>query len=105
MFKIAELLKFQIVRHANRLSRNSLNFLEDIKGEQEVNIQQLLKKVPEEYHDIILQANVFNEERMERFRKRILDNGGDFTRDMISELENFDMHFKFNIKGSRKEHE
>lgn len=92
--EIKDLFKFQLTRHTNRLSKNILNFLEDVQIEQKSSIDRMLKIVPEEYHDLISQSNIFNNEKLERLRKRILDYGGDFVRDMLNEADFYDIQLK-----------
>ena len=97
-----EYLEFQVNRHSNRLSRGLLNFLEDIRAENEQNIARLKYIIPEEFHSCLDQANVFDENKMQHLRKRILDNGGDFTRDILAELDHYEVQIKFNNKAKGK---
>lgn len=82
------ILEFQSKRHTSRLSRTLLEFIEDIIAEQEQSINRALDNIPEEYHNYVIQSNVLNDEKMERIRKRILDHCGNFSRDIVYEIDN-----------------
>ena len=95
-----ELLDFQIRRHSARYSKGTLTFLEDLQRDHECSIERAKLVIPKEYHDILDQLLVLTDSKMGHIRKRILDNGGDFVRDIQSELENYDVSHKIRNKDN-----
>lgn len=74
--------------------------LEDLQAQQSRNQQELFKHLPAEYHNYVKLANVLTIEQMQHLRKRILDNTNDHKRDLLADLENYEIEFKF--KGEQK---
>lgn len=95
MENVKELCEFQVRRNSTRLSRGLLVLLEDLQAQQKMNQEQLFKMIPADYHNYIKLANVLTDEQMRHLRKRILDNTNDFTRDILSDLQNYEIQFNF----------
>jgi len=88
--------EFQVQRNASRLSRGLLMMLEDLQTQQELNQEGLLKILPSQYHELIKLSNVLTDEKMRHLRKRILDHTNGHVRDILGDLQNFQLEFKFN---------
>ena len=73
---LKDLFEFQIRRNTNRLCRSLLMTLEDINAEEEI----------------------LSQKRMSHLRKRVLDHGNDFIRDLISEVKNYRIDLDFDDK-------
>lgn len=91
--------EFQVRRNSTRLSRGLLVLLEDLTAQQKMNQEQLFKLIPPEYHNYIKLANVLTDDQMKHLRKRILDNTNDYARDILSDLENYQIEFNFKKDG------
>ncbi len=90
--------EFQVNRNMSRLSRGLLSLLEDLKAQQKINEDSLIKALPPEHHNLIKAANVLTEERVKLLRKRILDNTNDHSRDLLADLEYYEIEFNFEGK-------
>ncbi len=84
-----ELLEFQIRRHSSRYSKNLLILIEDLQKEHSLNIDRAKEIIPPEHRGVLDQLNILSDGKVSHIRKRILDNGGDFVRDMEFELKNY----------------
>jgi len=84
-----ELLEFQIRRHSSRYSRNLLVLIEDLREEHSLSISRAKETIPLEYHGVLDQLNILSSGKVSHIRKKILDNGGDFVRDVEYELKNY----------------
>lgn len=67
--------------------------------QQKMNQDKLFSVLPPEYHNYVRLSNVLTDEQMRHLRKRILDNTNDHVRDILSDLENYEIEFKFQPKG------
>ena len=90
-----DFLEFQVRRNTARLARNLLVLLEDIQVRQKTSRDKLLEILPKEYHDYIKLSTMITDEDMKQLRKRILDGTNDQLRDILSDLKNYDIDFKF----------
>lgn len=84
-----DILAFQIERTVASLCKNFLYILEDLQQEHNSHFQKLLDGLPSEYQNIIIQADYFDKDKFSHLRKRILDKGGEFTRDLEEELNKY----------------
>jgi len=91
-------LESQVKRDMARLSRGLLSSIEDLQAQQRINEATLLAALPAEYHNLVKAANVLTEERVKLLRKRILDNTNDHHRELLSNLENYEIEFNFDSK-------
>lgn len=90
------LISIQTSKEVTRLYKTLLELLEDIKSDHEI----MLKKVANAYgQGFANQVNYFTPEKHEQLRKRILDNGNECGRQLLSFLEYFD----FTINKERVE--
>ncbi len=87
--------EFQVRRNATRLSRGLLVLLEDLQMQQKMNQDKLFQVLPAQYHNYVKLANVMTDDQMRHIRKRILDNTNDHVRDILTDLENYEIEFKF----------
>jgi hypothetical protein len=53
-----------------------------------------LKQSIPEHEDLLRQAEYLDEAQLNYLRKKILDNGNDARRELMSYMENFDINFK-----------
>lgn len=91
---LKDLCKFHVQRCSSRLSKNSLELIEDLEIEQLERISKLKDIVPSEFHGYIDQFVLFTEEKKSHIRKRTLDNGGTFIREIFSELDKYKIDLK-----------
>lgn len=98
MQSIKGLVESQVRRDMNRLSRGLLATIEELQAQQRISEAQLLAALPPEHHNLIKASNVLTEERVKLIRKRILDNTNDHSRDLLSNLENYEIEFNFESK-------
>ena len=82
-------------RHVRRLFKDFLYLLEDLHKEHSINFDKLERNVPDEYSDLIAQANYFDYPKMQHLRKRVLDLGNDSIRNSQEDFENYTVIFKF----------
>jgi len=88
--KLKELLEFQINRNIINLYKSFLIILEDIQDEHQSNFDKLKNAIPEN-NELIDQANYWDESKMEYIRKKVLDQGNNTQREILSHLEKFDL--------------
>lgn len=86
-------IQFKINRNISRITKDFLNLLEDCFAETQENFTKLQNSLPNESF-IIGQGNTLTEDKFKRLRKRILDIGGDVSRELISELDKLEIKFK-----------
>ncbi len=99
MENIKDLCEVQIRRNVTRLSRGLLVLLEDLQTQQRINQDKLLEILPAEYHNYVKLSNVLTEDKVKHLRKRILDNTNDHVRDILFDLENYQIEFNFKKTG------
>ncbi len=86
-----DILAFQAQRAISALCKNFLNIVEDLQEEYDRyfednklggtgSISDIIQKPPE---------NFLNERHFDHLRKRILDKGGDATRDLLEEFQKY----------------
>ena len=82
-------------RNTTTLFKGFLMMLEDLQKEHEINFNKLRKNLPDEYAAIIDQADYFDEDKVQHFRKRTLDIGNEAIRNITGGFENFTIDFEF----------
>lgn len=88
--KLKELLEFQINRNIINLYKHFLIIIEDVQDQHKNNFEKLKTALPEN-EQLISQADYFDDSRMEFIRKQILDLGNDARREIINQLEQFNL--------------
>ena len=99
MENVKDMCEFQVRRNVTRLSRGLLMLLEDLQAQQRINNQKLCEVLPAEYHNYVKLSAVLTDDQMRHLRKRILDNTNDHVRDILSDLENYEIEFNFRQKS------
>tara|TARA_Y100001938_G_scaffold147133_1_gene227664 strand:+ start:1529 stop:1855 length:327 start_codon:yes stop_codon:yes gene_type:complete len=91
--KLNELLEFQVNRNIINLYKSFLIMMEDLHQQHKREFTKLKMALPEEA-DLIEQANYWDEERMDHLRKRILDSGNHSLRELVGQIEQFQLTSK-----------
>jgi hypothetical protein len=87
----------------SRKSNKSISFLfkqyllliEDLKFEHDQFVKKIKQEIPSEHHNIIDNAETFNDEKLCRIRKKVLDIGNETIRSLDNELNDFSVNFVF----------
>jgi hypothetical protein len=93
MKKERELLEFQVLRTIVNLYKGFLLTIEDLNKDHKMQFDKLKQSIPE-HEDLLRQAEYLDEAQLNYLRKKILDNGNDARRELMSYMENFDINFK-----------
>jgi len=91
--KFKELLEFQVNRNIINLYKSFLIIMEDMHDQHSNNYKKLKRALPKNA-ELIDQADYWDESRMEFLRKKVLDNGNDALREIIGQLEQFNITIK-----------
>ena len=91
--RLKELLEFQINRNIINLYKSFLVMLEDMHDQHHNSFGKLKRALPED-RDLIDQADYWDEGRMEYLRKKILDSGNHSLREIMGQLEQFNLTIK-----------
>tara|TARA_R100000808_G_C2149557_1_gene157978 strand:+ start:1358 stop:1645 length:288 start_codon:yes stop_codon:yes gene_type:complete len=91
--KLKELLEFQINRNIINLYKSFLVTLEDIHDQHGNSFYKLKRALPEN-SDLISQADYWDEGRMDYLRKKVLDSGNDALREIMGQLDQFELTVK-----------
>ncbi len=91
--QLSELLEFQVNRNIINLYKSFLVMMEDMHHQHEGSFRKLKSALPDNI-DLIDQADYWDEERMDYIRKKILDQGNDSLREIIGQLEKFNLTAK-----------
>jgi len=91
--QLKELLEFQINSNIINLYKSFLIMMEDMHDQHDNNFRKLKQALPEEI-DLIDQADYWDDSRMDYLRKKILDKGNDSLREIISQIEQFNLTTK-----------
>lgn len=83
-----DILSFQVQRSISSLCKNFLNMLEDLSEEYERYFEN-----PEEPPE-----NFLDNKHFDHLRKRVLDKGGDTARDLIEELNKYEVRLSEKVK-------
>lgn len=86
--KEKEILAFQLQRNVSMLCKNFLIILEDLQEEYDRYFLENTKGIkliapPEEF---------LSDKHFDHLRKRILDRGGEITRDLLQELDKYEVN-------------
>ena len=92
----SQLLEDVCSKNTTTLFKGFLHLVEDLKNEHDSHYGKLMSSVPEEYHDLLTQANYFDDDKMQHLRKRILDIGNESLRNILYEVQHFTITFDFN---------
>lgn len=90
-----DLLRFQVRRNVTGLYKSFLILLEDLEQDQKIQFSKLKESMPE-YKKLLDQAEFLDSGKSNYIRKKILDAGNGTIRELISELENYDVNFSEN---------
>ena len=77
------------------LFKQYLSLIEDLKFEHDQFLKKIKQEIPSEHHNVIDNADNFNDEKMTRIRKRVLDIGNETIRSLDNELNDFTVNFVF----------
>lgn len=91
--KLKELLNFQVNRNVINLYKSFLIIMEDMHDQHRSNHAKLKQALPDNA-ELINQADYWDESRMEYLRKKILDNGNDALREIIGQIDQFNLTIK-----------
>lgn len=91
MSENSDIIEFQIRRNINRLCRNLLVVIEDLKFQQQEMLRRILPDLEPDIRTKITLTHILSDPQMAHIRKRILDNGNDIARDLILEIDNFEI--------------
>lgn len=91
--KLSELLEFQVNRNVINLYKSFLIMTEDLHQQHKSSFTKLKMALPDDI-GIIEQADYWDEERMEHMRKRILDIGNHSLRELVGQIEQFNLTTK-----------
>ena len=94
-FNANDLLRFQVRRNVTGLYKSFLILIEDLERDQEIQFSKLKESMPE-YKALLEQAEFLDSGKSNYIRKKILDAGNGAIREIISELENYDVNFSEN---------
>ena len=71
---------FNIENEIRLLAKAFLELLEDVKGEQDSNLEKLSKIMKEEFSPVLPFLAVIDESKYSQLRKRVLDKSNDLIR-------------------------
>ena len=77
------------------LFKQYLALIEDLKFEHDQFLKKIKQEIPSEHHNMIDNADTFDDEKMTRIRKRVLDIGNETIRSLDNELNDFTVNFVF----------
>jgi hypothetical protein len=77
------------------LFKQYLMLVEDLKFEHDQYLKKIKSEIPSEFHIIIDNANTFDEDKLSRLRKRVLDIGNETIRSLDDEMNDFTINFVF----------
>jgi hypothetical protein len=82
-------------KSTSQLFKQYLMLIEDLKFEHDQYLKKIKSEIPYEYHYVIDNADTFDEEKMSRIRKRVLDLGNEAIRSFDTEMNDFSVSFVF----------
>lgn len=82
-----EIFLFQVERNVKNLYKTFLQTMEELKDRHDGKMEELEERLPNEAYMISL-ADSFNDEEMQRARKKILDSGNDCIRNIEEAAKN-----------------
>jgi len=84
-----EVLCFQAKRIFNAVAKRLLIQLEDIQNDHNIHYAKLRAHLPDQYQNLIDQADYLDQNKFNHYRKRILDFIGDGFRETNEEIERY----------------
>ena len=90
-----EAIKSIYSKNTKLLFKSFLVLIEDLHNEHSINFKKLKKALPDNYTNLIDQADYFDYDKMQYLRKKILDMGNESIRESENNFENFTISFKF----------
>lgn len=91
-----DILIFQAERTFGVLCKRFLSLLEDLQVEHEIHFNKLKYNLPNEYLNLIDQADYFSNQKYSHLRKKVFDAGGDLRRELVDEINKFNIQIKEN---------
>jgi len=89
-----EFLTNRVNKSTKVLFKGFLVLMEDLYTEHQIHFNKLKKELPE-HQPLIEQADYFDQDKLQYFRKKVLDIGNESIRESNSDLEKFTINFKF----------
>lgn len=77
------------------LFKQYLMLIEDLKFEHDHFLKKIKTEIPSEFHNIIDNADNFDNDKLSRIRKRVLDIGNETIRSLDSDMDDFSINFVF----------
>jgi hypothetical protein len=77
------------------LFKQYLVLIEDLKFEHDKYVKKIKSEIPSKYHNVIDNADSFDDEKMSRIRKKVLDIGNESIRALDSDMSDFSVNFVF----------
>jgi hypothetical protein len=77
------------------LFKQYLILIEDLKFEHDQYVNKIKLEIPSEFHNVIDNADFFDETKMSRIRKKVLDIGNETIRALDSDLNDYTINFVF----------
>ena len=82
-------------RNVTNLYKSFLVLIEDLERDQELQFSKLKAAMPE-HEKLLSQAEFLDSGKSNYIRKKILDSGNSAIRELMTELENYDVNFSQN---------
>ncbi len=89
-----DVLAFQIHRIVTNLFKGHIERFEDLGVEHDIAMQKLRDHLPDQYKPYVDMSDYLTEEKYLAQRKKELDAGNDAIRELIKQLEPFDITIK-----------
>jgi hypothetical protein len=77
------------------LFKQYLMLIEDLKFEHDQFLKKIKQEIPSQYHNAIDNIDNFDDEKMQRIRKRVLDIGNETIRTFDNDINDFTINFVF----------
>jgi hypothetical protein len=77
------------------LFKQYLMLIEDLKFEHDQYVKKIKEGIPSVYHNVIDNADTFDNEKLSRIRKRVLDIGNETIRAFDNDMDDFTVNFVF----------
>jgi len=82
-------------RRTTSLFKGFLVLLEDLYTDHSIEFSKLKRSLPDEYWDLLDQANYFNKDKLQYLRKKTLDLGNEIIRESQNDFGRFSIEFNF----------
>jgi len=90
-----ETLSKKSTKSISFLFKQYLMLIEDLKFEHDQYVKKIKDGIPSEYHNLVDNADTFDNEKMSRIRKRVLDIGNETIRSFDNDINDFTVNFVF----------